>query len=85
VYSGQVTEFSVQYDALIDERWRTVTRYDSVHGGPHRHIYQLKGIGFRVEFPYNDLDIALTEAQQQIKKNFRAMRENYILSRRGGV
>ena len=83
--AGTVIEFSVQYDGLINARWRSVTRFDSKHGQPHRHIFQLNGKKYRIAFPYQDLSEAFTQARETIKINFLSMKENYLLSRRGGV
>jgi hypothetical protein len=35
---GQVTDFLVQYEALVDGRWEPIVRYDAAHGQPHRDV-----------------------------------------------
>jgi len=93
VYNRQVTnghavlEFSVQYMALINSRWRKITRFDNARNhGPHRHVFYPRGSQYKYPMNTQDPNQALTEAQMTIKKNFRQMRESYtmVLNRRGG-
>jgi hypothetical protein len=76
-----VLQFSVQYEALINSRWRKITRYDNAHDSePHRHVYYpFDKEEYRHPMSSNDNNDAFTEAQMSIKKNFMAMKESYIL------
>jgi hypothetical protein len=85
IRAGIIEKYSVQYEALIGGRWKAITRFDSVHGGPHRHIYRGSGKDLRVATPYFNFNEAFTSAQEFVKKNFASMKENYLLSSRGGV
>jgi hypothetical protein len=40
---GQVTDFTLQLETFVDERWRPVVRYDSAHGQPHRDLLDWEG------------------------------------------
>jgi len=64
-----VVEFSVQYDALIDSRWRKVTRYDNKHGTPHQHIFGPGKAQYRQVMISADNNAALTEAIMVLKKS----------------
>ncbi len=76
---GAIVEFSVQYEALINSRWRKITRYDSSHYYPHRHVYYPNRPEYKHAMNTTDNNNAFTEAQLVIKKNFRRMRESYII------
>lgn len=78
-----ILEFSVQYEALIDSRWRKVRRYDSSHDQPHFHVFSLGGEELYTQpFPYANLNEALTESQAVIKKTFEVLRESYLMTKR---
>lgn len=40
---GEISEFCVQYEAMIAGRWHPVVRYDSSHGEPHRDVLHPNG------------------------------------------
>lgn len=73
-----VTSFSVQYEALINSRWRKIVRYDSADGFPHRHIFHADKKEYRQLMSVVDNNEALSEALTIIKKKFQVMRTNYI-------
>src|SRR5271170_1341683 len=76
---NRVLKFSVQYNGLIEGRWRKVTRYDNAHGSPHRHVYYPDRAEYKHPMSTIDNNLAFTEAQTVIKKNFMHMRERYIM------
>jgi hypothetical protein len=43
INSGELLEFTVQYETLIDDNWYPVVRYDSAHGHGHRDILDQTG------------------------------------------
>lgn len=77
-----ILEFSVQYEALINGHWRKITRYDSAHGQPHRHVYRPNGKEYKHMLIVDDINAGLTEALLMTKKNFLLMKESYILGMR---
>ena len=77
---GEITHFIVQYYALIKDRWRTIQRFDNCHGGAHRHTYHLRGWEFKVSLG-DDLSAAFTEAKTTVIKQFRKIKENFMMSR----
>lgn len=81
VTSGHdVIDFSVQYEALIESRWRKIARYDSAHGQPHRHVYRPNDKEYKHPMNEQDNNLAFTEAQTVIKRNFMALKERYIIA-----
>lgn len=80
VRSGRnIVDFSVQYEALINNYWCAITRYDTAHGYPHRHVFRPERKDYRHPLSVRDKNDAYTEAVTMIKKNFSTMRESYIL------
>jgi len=75
-----ILEFFVRYEALIDSRWRKITSYDNAHGYPHRHVYYPHRSEYIHAMNTINNNVAFTEAQIVIKKNFIRMKESYILS-----
>jgi len=73
-----VTDFSVQYEALIGGEWRKIVRYDSAHGAPHRHNFRPNGSEVWSLFPYYPHNLALDEALARVKKGFGGMRASYL-------
>jgi len=78
----KILEFSVQYEALIRGRWRRVTRFDSMHGSPHRHTFYDKGKEYKQPFPCSSNNAGLTKAQKIIRDNYHSMRSNYLTQSR---
>jgi hypothetical protein len=75
-----IVQYSVQYNSLIEGSWRKITRIDSKHGSPHRHIFRMTGTQYRESFPYSDLNESFTQALELIKRNFASMKANYLLT-----
>lgn len=40
---GKLTNFVVQLEVVVDDRWIPVVRYDSAHGFPHIDHYYMDG------------------------------------------
>lgn len=76
---GKIIKFVVQYYALVGRRWRTVMRIDNCHGFAHQHVYHLRGKGYKLSLN-KDTNIAFTEAQGYIKKNFVKIKENFLFN-----
>ncbi len=77
---GKILKFTVQYFALIKDRWRTIMRIDNCHGYPHQHVRHLHAEEFRVPLD-KDTNLAFTEAQKYIANEFKKIKENFIFSR----
>ena len=42
-FEGKVTEFMVQYEIFVKEKWYEVVRYDTSHGYAHRDLMHADG------------------------------------------
>lgn len=78
----EVTQFTVQFEILIDGAWTPVVRFDTAHGGPHRDILGRHGEVIRQDFgwfprepPYN---AALTAAQQELDESWATYRSAFL-------
>ena len=77
---NRILEFSVQYEALINSRWRKIIRYDNAHdSSPHRHVFYPDNPEYKHPMDILDSNDAFTEAQIVVKKSFMRMKESYIL------
>ena len=81
---SRIVKFSVQYEALINSRWRKITRYDNAHGYPHRHVYYPHQPEYKYALATQNNNSAFTEAQLKVKKTFMQMKERYIILIRTG-
>jgi hypothetical protein len=55
-------------------------RVDSCHGFTHRHVYHLHAKE-RIVILHKDLNRALTEAKEDVKKNHEGIKENFLFSK----
>jgi hypothetical protein len=74
---GQVTEFVVQYLAIIGENWQPVVRFSTAHGRPHIDISHPDGSQQTRTFPFYDYSTALTYAISYIQEHWEAWRARY--------
>jgi len=72
-----VVQFVVQYEALIDEKWRAIVRYDSTHGFAHRDVIHPSGDQDKYPLPFEDLGVAMTYGEQDIEDRWEWYRERY--------
>ena len=76
---NKIELFIVQYYALINGRWRSIMRFDACHGYPHQHTYYLSGEQ-RILTLAGDLNTNFTEASKFITRNFKKIKENFMLN-----
>ena len=74
---GRVRRFVVQYEAFIGERWRSIVRYDTAHGFPHRDLMHPRKSAEKVALAIPDLNAALTFSIQDLQTLWSAYREAY--------
>lgn len=74
---GDVEIFCVQYEAFIDEQWRPIVRYDTVHGFPHRDVLHPHQPTEKTTYPGRSNAEVLTLGQEDIKRNWQAYRNQY--------
>lgn len=74
---GKVTEFMIQYEAFIMDRWHPILRYDSAHGQPHRDLLHPNDSQTKEFYPnYSNAEV-MTIGQRDIIENWSSYRANY--------
>ena len=68
---GKVVKFVVQYEALINNNWRPIVRYDTSHGFAHKDIIHYKGGVDKQPLFFQDFNMALTFALQDLKTSWK--------------
>jgi hypothetical protein len=75
---GKIICFVVQLEVFVDDQWKVVIRYDSVHGFAHIDRYFLDGRQVKKEL-YLKLSEALTLADEDIKENWKTYQEAFLV------
>jgi hypothetical protein len=75
--SGRLVRFCVQYEALIDDKWTPLVRYDTAHGRPHKDLLYPDGTQTREEFRGYSAEDVMMLGERDIKSNWRKYREAY--------
>jgi hypothetical protein len=71
VRKGKVTQLVVQYEALIEERWEAIVRYDTAHGYLHRDLYQRgRTQPTKETVPVADLNEGLNRAIDDLQRHW---------------
>lgn len=74
---GRVTDFVVQLEVFLNDRWQVVIRYDSAHGFAHIDRYYLDGSKVKKELNLN-LSEALTLADEDIKEDWKEYQKAFL-------
>jgi len=74
---GRVTGFVVQLELFVNDKWRAVIRYDSVHGFAHIDRYYLDGRKVKKEL-YLKLSEVLTLADEDVKENWKIYQKDFL-------
>lgn len=75
---GKILEFSVNYSAKIEDKWREVFRVDNCHGQtPHMHRYYVHRKQFKIELG-NSSEEVFTDAKRYIVLEFEKIKRNYL-------
>lgn len=74
---GRIVNFVVQYEALIQGRWRAIVRYDNAHRFAHRDILHPGGAVDKQPLDFPSLNLAFTFAVQDLKSPWRWYRYGY--------
>ena len=75
---GQVMDFRVQYEGLVDERWEPSVRYDAAHGQPHRDVLKRSGAPEKTWLTGLSNAEAMERAIHDIRTNWAAYRTAYL-------
>ncbi len=75
---GNVTEFMVQYEIFVEEKWNEVVRYDTSHGYAHKDLIHADGRKEKVDLFFEDLNICLTYAENDLRANWKNYRDKFL-------
>ena len=75
---GKIQKFIVQYEVMVVSNWKPVVRYDTAHGFAHRDILMPDGSQKKESFDLGDFGSTLTFAQEDLLRNWKSYRENYL-------
>ena len=68
----------VHYEISLKSKWYPVVRYDTSHGFSHKDVLSCKGVVKKETLPFNDLNLALTFAEKDLKDNWKKYREYFL-------
>lgn len=75
---GRVIEFVVQFESLIEGRWREIIRYDNRDKPPHRDVYDVKGKRYKNEIPNVTPESLIPWCIKDIKENWMRYKGRYL-------
>jgi hypothetical protein len=78
VHKGEVVDFLVQYETLINEKWHPVVRFDTAHGFPHIDILHFDGRKDKHSLSHLTPNDAITMAQLDVGQNWERYREQFL-------
>ncbi len=82
--NGNIKDFVCQYEALIDDLWTAIIRYDCAHGQPfHRDVILPNGRKEKEFVETETLKFALDYAIQDLKNRWAWYKERFLSKRRG--
>lgn len=77
---GKVFRFALQYEALIENRWRIILRIDNYHGTePHKHQFHLRRRMVKLTIG-GDPHRVFNEWQKLIAADYARIKESFIFS-----
>ncbi len=74
----KVTEFMVQYEIFIRDKWHPVVRYDTSHGYTHKDLMHADGRKEKTNLLFTDLNICLTYAESDLRANWKNYRKRFL-------
>lgn len=75
---NQVTEFMIQLETKVRDKWYPVVRYDTKHGFSHKDIVSFDGSTEKFNLGMSNYNIAITFAEQDLKKNWEVYVEQFL-------
>ena len=78
VEKGELTNFVVQYESFISNKWTAIVRYDMEHGFFHRDFMMPKGEKIKTPLEIIDLNSATIYAEQDIKDKWEYYKRKYL-------
>lgn len=74
----KVVFFRVQIETFWQNEWYPIVRYDNAHGFAHRDLMNRKGDAVKTPLFNQDLNDALTFAENDLKTNWRYYKERFL-------
>ncbi len=74
---GRITQFVVQYEALIRDDWRVIVRDDTAHRFAHKDLLHSSGRIDKQPLFHMDFNMALTFSIQDLKVSWQWYRAGY--------
>ena len=78
VENGKVVDIVVQFETLIEGKWYAIVRYDCDHGFFHRDVLYPNGDKDKQVIEFDNLEIALSYAEQDLKDRWEFYKNRYI-------
>jgi len=75
---GELIDVVYQYEAMIDQHWTAIVRYDCSHGFFHRDVMLPNGDKEKHEITIDNLKSASKYAEQDLKDRWEWYRERYL-------
>ena len=76
---NKIIYFVLQYYSKTSKCWRTIKRYDTAHGYAHEEIYGFSKTRKITTIPLDgDYNLIYTECYDNIVKNWKKIKENYM-------
>jgi hypothetical protein len=74
----KIVFFRIQLEIFLDGKWMPVVRYDTAHGFVHRDLLDKKGHKVKTPIFNQDLNDALTFAENDLKSNWLSYRKSFL-------
>jgi hypothetical protein len=74
----QVLKFTVQLEALREDHWHAIVRYDNAHGFCHRDMIHTDGTQDKTAVFVGDVSATFTHAIDDLKANWPAYHARYL-------
>jgi hypothetical protein len=74
---GEIIDLIIQYEAMINENWVAIVRYDCAHGFFHRDLLHPNGNKVKKVIEVPDLRYAFTFAKQDLEDKWEWYKEQY--------
>ncbi|MBM3129918.1 MAG: hypothetical protein FJ009_15015 [Chloroflexi bacterium] len=74
----RIVEFSLQYEAFLENKWHAIVRYDTAHGFAHRDVIHPDGTEGKTSFQHWSYEQVLTFGERDLKQNWLAYRATYL-------
>ena len=75
---GEIVNFTVQYETLVEGEWRAVVRYDSAHGIAHKDVLDAAGHEEKHLLGVGSLKEAIAIADADIQQNWERYKARFL-------